>query len=170
MIDSSISHNTAEILGALTFVFGSRNAMLCQPTLLNQRAGLAQCWAASATLPNVDIQGTSSVPRLSVATRSTHSRTTRYLDYTCIRYMIVQSPSCCLTMRLREMTSLGLGAPPRPARFKSSSLSRAFGKSWAKNGISVSCFHVGYASCSGYKGNNLPAALQYHLLASSRLA
>ena len=47
-------------------------------------------------------------------------------------YMTEHSPSCCLrpVMLLREMRSRCRGAV-RPDRFRSSSLSRALGKSWA---------------------------------------
>lgn len=48
-------------------------------------------------------------------------------------YITEHSPSCCLrpVMLLREMRSRCRGAALRPDRFRSSSLSRALGKSWA---------------------------------------
>lgn len=82
--------------------------------------------------------------------------------FLCCIHMTEHSPSLCLLTALRETLVLGIFPPPF---FKSSSLSLAFGKFWAtpvsqqSNSLYIRAFSL-----------NSPAARQYHLLASSRLA
>lgn len=84
-------------------------------------------------------------------------------------HMTLHSPSCCLSMPLREMRSRCRGRPFFPARFRSSSLSRAWGKSCAAHAVRHSQTLATPPSRTGLD-LDLPAALQYHRLASSRFA
>lgn len=53
-----------------------------------------------------------------------------------LHHITVHSPSCCLPILLRDMRSRCLG-PDLPVRLRSSSRSRALGKSWAAIRVSV---------------------------------
>lgn len=54
-------------------------------------------------------------------------------------YITVQSPSCCFSIRLLEMRSRARGPPPVFTLFRSSSLSRALGKSCAAKQCQLLC-------------------------------